>query len=72
MAQTVDARCGYSSAQYTACAMSDSLTSFLSQLHALLSSDALHRGVDAVNTVVDLASFCKENVSETEQGKVAN
>ena len=59
-------------AQYTAYEMSDSLTSFLSQLHSLLSSDALHRGVDASNIVVDLASFCLENVSDREQGKVAN
>ena len=50
--------------------MSDSLSRYLSQLHSLLSSDALQRGVEANNTAVDLSSFCLENVSDREQGKV--
>ncbi|KAL9956079.1 hypothetical protein ACROYT_G037501 [Oculina patagonica] len=47
--------------------MSDSLSRYLVQLHSLLSSNALQRGVDANNTVVDLSSFCLENVSDREQ-----
>lgn len=49
--------------------MSDPLRRYLDQLHSLLSSDALQRGVDANNTVLDLSSFCLENDSEREQGK---
>ena len=50
--------------------MSDLLRRHLDQLHSLLSSDASQRGVDANNTVVDLSSFCLENDSEREQGKL--
>ena len=49
--------------------MSDSLSRYLAQLHSLLTADSLQRGVDANNTVVDLSSFCLENVSEGEIGK---
>lgn len=52
--------------------MSDSLSRYLSQLHSLLSSDALQRGVEANNTAVDLSSFCLENVSDREQGKAVH
>ena len=48
--------------------MADSLSRYLTRLSALLSSDALQRGVDASNTVVDLSSFCLENVSQGELG----
>ncbi|CAH3132388.1 unnamed protein product [Porites lobata] len=48
--------------------LSESLTGvYLSQLHSLLSANSLQRGVDAVNTAVDLGSFCLQNVSEREQ-----
>lgn len=46
--------------------MSESLSRYLGQLHSLLTADTLQRGVDANNTVVDLSSFCLENVSEGE------
>ena len=49
--------------------MSESLSRYLGQLHSLLTADTLQRGVDANNTVVDLSSFCLENVSEGEIGK---
>ena len=50
--------------------MSDPLSVYLSQLHSLLLANSLQRGVDAVNTAVDLGSFCLQNVSEREQGKL--
>ena len=50
--------------------MSDPLSVYLSQLHSLLAANSLQRGVDAVNTAVDLGSFCLQNVSEREQGKL--
>ena len=50
--------------------MSDPLSVYLSQLHSLLSANSLQRGVDAVNTAVDLGCFCLQNVSEQEQGKL--
>lgn len=50
--------------------MSDTLSRYLWHLHSLLSSNAPQRGVDANNTVVDLSSFCLENVSDREQGNL--
>lgn len=47
--------------------MSDLLNRYLTHLHSLPSLDAPHCGLDASNTVVDLGSFCLENVSSSEQ-----
>lgn len=48
--------------------MADIVNRYLTHLHSLSSSDVPQRGLDASNTVVDLRSFCLENVSGKEEG----
>ncbi|XP_027045855.1 DNA-dependent protein kinase catalytic subunit-like [Pocillopora damicornis] len=47
--------------------MADIVNRYLTHLHSLSSSDVPQRGLDASNTVVDLRSFCLENVSGKEE-----
>ena len=50
--------------------MADSLSGYLSKLHSLLSSDAPQRDVKASNIVLDLSTFCLQNVKDAELGEL--